>query len=140
MTLRKDLVQPSFVIVLRLSNFTALRRYCLLQIIDRMPWDLRQAKIQLREESLYRCETMSRLNDVHAFHLVVRQNSKRVAELFRGRLVLRYVDLRRISSPQLHNGVCARTHQEVDKRFKCDRTISLQDLVVNYVQIFVLEG
>ena len=71
-------------------------------------------------------------------HLVVRQNPKRIAELFRRSLVLCYIHLHQMSTPQSHDDVCACTHQEVDKRFKRDRAISLQELVVDNVQIFIL--
>ena len=72
-------------------------------------------------------------------HLVVRQNPKRIAELFWGRLVLCYVDLQQMSTPQLRDDVYVCTRQEVDKRLKRNRAISLQELVVDNVQIFILK-
>ena len=57
-----------------------------------MCWDLRQAKIQLRDERLHRSETTVVKKCVR-IHLVVRQNPERIAELFRRRLVLCYINL-----------------------------------------------
>ena len=64
-----------------------------------MPWDLCQAKIQLCDEWLYESERTGHQNHVHVFYLVVRQNPKSIAELFRSCLILCYIDLRQISSP-----------------------------------------
>ena len=39
---------------------------------------------------------MDHLNDANRSHLVIGENSKCVAKLFRRRLILRYIDLRQV--------------------------------------------